>query len=362
MRFHKPAFFIFILFSISFGHAQTASRQKEKINFYKASNPYFQYTGRIDFSDPLKPGFWSAGVYIKAKFKGNFCEILLNDEVLYGSYHNYIELVLDNDKPIRMQTTGKANTITLPQKLSDKTHRITIYKNTEDGIGYLEFIGLRCKELLPSPPKPVRKIECIGNSITCGMSNDISEVPCGKGQWYDQHNAYMSYGMITARALNARVHLTAVSGIGLMHSCCNLTITMPKVFDNMDLRMGTKKWNFKNYQPDIVTICLGQNDGIQDSAIFCNTYVQFIKRLRNYYPKATIICLTSPMADARLMTVLKKYLSSIVAFVNKNGDKKVHKYFFSKRYHNGCGGHPDINDHLQIANELVPFIKKVMKW
>jgi hypothetical protein len=342
--------------------AQSPNRQQEKIDFYKASHSYFQYTGRIDFSDPDKPRFWSSGVYIKAKFKGDHCEILLNDEVLYNSYHNYIELVVDDDKPVRMQTTGKANSIVFPQKLTDKIHTITIYKNTEDGIGYLEFIGLKCKELLPLPAKPVRKIECIGNSITCGMSSDISKVPCDKGQWYDQHNAYMSYGMITARALNTQVHLTAVSGIGLIRSCCNLTITMPKVFENMDLRNGTKKWNFKNYQPDVVTICLGQNDGIQDSMAFCNAYIQFIERLRNYYPKATIICLTSPMADASLVAVLKKYLSSLIAFMNKKGDKKIYAFFFSKRYYNGCGAHPDINEHKQIANELIPFIKKVTGW
>jgi Carbohydrate esterase 2 N-terminal/GDSL-like Lipase/Acylhydrolase family len=354
-------FFILAQFTMIALHGQPVSSH-EKINFYKANHPYFQYTGRVDFSDPAKPRYWSAGVYIKAKFKGDFCEILLNDEILYGTYHNYIELVVDNEKPVRLQTTGRTNTITIPQRLSDKLHTVTIYKNTEDGIGYLEFTGMRCRELLPLPPKPGRKIECIGNSITCGMSSDVSQVPCGKGQWYDQHNAYMSYGMITARTLNAQVHLSAVSGIGLIHSCCNLPITMPQIFDNMDLRTGTKKWNSKNYQPDVVTICLGQNDGVQDSASFCSAYVRFIKRLRNYYPKATIVCLTSPMGDETLTTALKKYLSSVVTFANKNGDKKVYHYFFSKRYHNGCGSHPDINDHLQIANELTKFIKTIMKW
>jgi len=317
----------------------------QEIHFFKASHPYFQYAGRIDFSDPEKPRFWSSGVYIVAKFQGPSCRIILNDEVLYGSYHNYIEVIVDREKPIRLKTKGKTDTIDvqslLGNKLFNKTHSLVICKNTEDGIGYLEFIGLGCQKLLPVPGKPARKIECIGNSITCGMSSDVSDIPCGKGEWFDQHNAYMSYGMITARALNAQVHLTSVSGIGLIRSCCNLTITMPSVFDNMDLRNGSKKWDFRNYQPDVVTVCLGQNDGVQDSTKFCSAYCDFIERLRKDYPGAKVICLTSPMADEMLLAVLKKYLSAIVAFENNRGDKNVYTFFFSKGYHNGCGDHPE---------------------
>jgi hypothetical protein len=129
----------------------------------------------------------------------------------------YIEVIVDHEKPIRLKTKGKTDTVDVgslvANKLSHKSHSLLICKNTEDGIGYLEFAGLGCQKLLPAGPKPARRIECIGNSITCGMSSDVSEIPCGQGEWFDQHNAYMSYGMIMARALDARVHLTSVSGL-----------------------------------------------------------------------------------------------------------------------------------------------------
>jgi lysophospholipase L1-like esterase len=246
--------------------------------------------------------------------------------------------------------------------LPNGEHTLVICKNTEANIGYLELVGIKCHALIKPPAKPKRKIEFIGNSITCGAGSDLSEIPCGKGVWQDQHNAYMSYGPVTARSLNAQYYLSAVSGIGLMHSCCNMNIIMPPVFDKISMRNDTINWDFSKYQPDLVTVCLGQNDGIQDSSAFCNNYISFIEQLRGYYPKAMIICLSSPMADAGLAAFMKNVLTAIVGNRNKSGDRKITRYFFSKQYHNGCDGHPDLAEHQLIAEELITFIKKTMIW
>jgi len=330
-------------------------------SFFEADNPAFQYTGRIDFSNPKKPRFWQPGVYITANFTGSSCMVIINDEVLWGNSHNYIEIVIDN-KPVRLKMTGKTDTIMAAQGLPEGPHTLLICKDTEAGIGYLEFAGISCEGLLPASPKPLRKIEFIGNSITCGSGMDFSAFPCGKGTWYDQHNAYLSYGPVTARALHAQWSLSSVSGIGLMHSCCNMTVVMPPVFDKINMRTDTIAWDFSQYQPDVVTVCLGQNDGVQDSVIFCSRYIQFVKNIRGHYPAAQIICLTSPMGDEYLTGVLKNYLTAVVDDLNSSGDKKVTKYFFSRQYHRGCGGHPDMEDHQQIAKELTAAIKKSMHW
>jgi hypothetical protein len=332
--------------------AQSSSRM-----FNEPTNPLIQYTGRIEKTTKSLIRFWAPGVYVKAKFKGNNCIVYLNDEVLYGTVHNYIEIVIDDQKPMRVQLKYARNAITV-NDLSKGDHTILICKDTEAENGYLDFAGIDCKKLLPTPPKPKLKIEFIGNSITCGFGADMSEIPCGKRDWYDEHNAYMSYGARTARALNAQWHLTAVSGIGMMHSCCNLPILMPQVFDKINMRRDSIQWDFKQYIPDIVTICLGQNDGIQDSATFCKTYVDFVKTVRSKYANATIILLTSPMGDSKLTAVLKNYLTSIVSFFNENGEKNIDKYFFKKQYHEGCGGHPSVAEHKEISDELVGFMKK----
>lgn len=338
-----------------------ADAQKALLNFYSASAAGFEYTGRFDFTDKSLPRFWQPGTYITARFQGTECEILLNDELLWGKSHNYVSIVVDNGSPMRVQTRQAQDTIRI-KNLSKGKHTLVICKSTEAGIGYLEFEGLRCARLLPASPVPGRRMEFFGNSITCGTGSDLSVVPCDKGEWYDQHNAYESYGPLTARSLKAQWQLSSVSGIGLAHSCCNMDITMPDVYDKINMRDNKISWAFGSYQPDVVTVALGQNDGVQDSALFCSAYVSFIKNLREVYPMARIVCLTSPMADSTLQHAMKNYLGSVVAHMNLYGDHKVSHYFFSRRFNSGCGGHPDLKEHRLIAEELTVYLKKLMNW
>jgi lysophospholipase L1-like esterase len=356
--------FIYLLFFVLINTSFAAGSAKNNgLKLFKADNTNIQYVGRIDFSDPQKPRIWAPGVYITARFKGANCEILVNDEVASSNNHNYLEIIIDGKNPYRIKLTDKTNVIKAPEGLADTVHTIMICKDTESNIGYIDFVGLRCERLLSPPKKPKRKIEYFGDSITSGTGMDLSVIPCGQGQWYDEHNAYMSYGALTSRNLDAQWQLTALAGVGLVHSCCNMDVLMPQMYDKVFLRGDTITWDFKAYQPDVVTICLGQNDGPkQDSTLFCSTYVDFIKTIRQYCPKADIICLTSPMGDETLTPVTQRFITAITAFMNTNGDKKVYKYFFSKQYHNGCGGHPDLDEHKLIADELTAYIKQLKGW
>lgn len=336
--------------------------QPSSAKFFAADHPSFTYTGRIDFSNPKAPRFWAAGVYVSTIFSGTFCDIEVRDEVLYGTYHNYLEISIDGKEPLRIQTSGKQNKIRVAEGLAPGNHTLVISKGTEAIIGSLEFVGVYCESLRKSPVQYKRKMEFIGDSITSGMGSFTSQIPCDRGQWYDQHSAWYSYAAIAARRLQADYYLTSESGIGLIHSCCDKPFTMPRVFNKVNLAKDSLEWGFSHYQPDVVTICLGQNDGIQDSLKFTDAYVKFITTIRKLYPAAQIVCLTSPMADVPLRKALSKYLGGIVQYCNAHGEMKVDTYTFTKSYNAGCGAHPDKADHLEIGNELADFVKKIMKW
>lgn len=337
------------------------SQESCAMHFFPANDPHIQFTGRIDFSNAALPRFWQPGVYFEFNFSGSCCDVILNDEVLWGSSHNYLEIVVDGmPKRIRMQS--RTDTIRVALGLPNTLHHVIISKNTEANIGYLELVGVRCPRLMQPAPRPKHKIEFIGNSITCGASSDPSAIPCGKGVWQDQHNAYLSYGAIAARNLQAQYHLSSVSGIGLMHSCCNMDIVMPQVFDKVSMRNNELPWDFSRYQPDLVTVCLGQNDGIQDSTEFSNNYIAFIERLQAYYPKAVILCLGSPMADASLAAFLKNNIAGIIQKMKSRNNRKIASFFFSRQFNHGCDFHPDLAEHAEMAKELTGYVRALMKW
>ena len=342
------------LFSIC---CMLAQARDHLLREYNADNTNLHYTGRIDFSNPKLPRFWNPGVYIQARFIGTSVNIKLNDEIEYNKNHNYIEIAVDKRTPYRVQTTGKSNLFKV-DGLGAGVHTITICKDTESG--YLEMVSLQCEKLLPWIKAAKYNIEYIGDSITCGTGSDLSATPCDKGEWFDQHNAYMSYGPTSARALAANWQLTAISGVGLVHSCCQMKMVMPEAFDKLDIRALKGQWDFKSYIPDVVTVCLGQNDGKQDSSIFCLAYIKFILTIKSKYPQTTVVMLTSPMGDEGLTYTLKKYILGVEAsFPNA---AMVHHYFFNKQYHNGCGGHPDMAEHQLIAAELSAYIKQLKHW
>ena len=353
-----PSLFL-IWFVFFFLTATGKTLPGSSLHFFAADDPLIQYFGRVDFTNPLRPRFWQPGTYLDARFQGTSCGFIVGDQ-MQGDNHNYLEIEVDDTLLYRLKLQRSTDTILVVKGLGDGPHKILICKSTETICGWLQFEGFLCRKLLSPPERPRRKMEFIGNSITCGARSDTREFSCTEGQWFDESNAYQSYGPITARTLGAQWVISAYSGIGLIHSCCGIPITMPEIYGKTD--QHNLDWDFSRYQPDVITICLGQNDGIQDSTLFCGAYVNFIHQVRTANPHAVIICLSSPMADSILAPVLKRYITGVVRFLQASGEKDIHSFFFSKRYYHSCYDHPNLEEHKEIAAELSPFIRSIMDW
>jgi lysophospholipase L1-like esterase len=198
------------------------------------------------------------------------------------------------------------------------------------------------------------------------MINELCSQGTGSN-WNITNRAYMSFGAIAARELNAEWMLTSVSGIGLMHNYGGRGPTLPQVYDYVYLdKSSSLKWDFSKYIPDAITIELGTNDGVQDSTIFCREYINFIKAIRSHNPNAHIFCLTGPSTDDKVFQFLKNCITSVVDYMNNSvipKDDKVHKLILSSHGLNGgCDGHPTAEQHKQIADELKTAIKTKLGW
>jgi len=334
--------------------------KKDGVEFFSAKNKAFRYVGRFDFSNKKQPKCWNPGAYVEVNFTGTFLEIEVNDEMRYGG-HNYIEVIVDDRPAQRILLKANNNVLLISDSLEDKEHHLLICKDTESAMGYIEFLGISCESISPAKTK-TKKIEFIGDSITCGNGSDTTAIKCGEGTWYDQHNAYMSFGPLVSRAFQSDWHLSSVSGIGLTRSCCGLETVMSKVFGHINFDEDGPLWKFAPSEPDVVVITLGQNDGIQDSTDYCSSYVAFIRDVRKVYKKATIVCCSSPMANEKLKDQMSNYIPAVTSEMHRLGDLNIHPFLYDRSYRSGCFYHPTVSEHKLMSQELIPFISEVTGW
>ena len=308
----------------------------------------------------------SSAVHFGFSFKGNSCSVFVS--LPDPNSHNYFQYTVDGKYQKKIRVEGNSNQPIVLTAPGNGEHTIWIYKTTEAQTGpiYIKEISGKDLKALMVPALPL--IEFIGNSITCGAAADASEVPCGTGVYHDQHDAYDAYGPRVARALGINFIMSCVSGIGVYRNWNSDGPTMPQVYKNTGMGLdSSQQWNFKEYSPDIVSIALGTNDFSTgdgkrprlpfDIAAFVNHYSDFVQLVKSKYPSAQIALLSSPMVNGANREILQNCLTAVKQNIDAKHitDKPVALYFFNPMHAHGCAGHPNVEEHAALANELVPF-------
>jgi len=311
--------------------------------------------------------------YVEISFGGDSCVLFLKN-MASGNNYNYVCIEVDNEYKERLKVDGDSiKPYTIKTSLRGVDHLLRVYKATEAQNGQVALTGVKANELKEFVHPPALSIEFIGNSITCGMGNDISGVPCGSGEWYDQHNAYWAYGPRVARALGSDFILSSVSGIGIYRTWNTEHPSMPQLYESATLSLdSSQKWDFSAKAPDVVSICLGTNDLSDgdgktarakfDSSIFIKSYIDFIGTIYKHYPDTRIVLLSSPMLSGEKAKSLFSCLQRISGEIAKSYPTKasIEIFQFKPMVPKGCSYHPDKNDHEILANELIPFFKQVL--
>lgn len=334
----------------------------------------FLYNGRVDKLQNDQVILIGTASSVSFNFTGNECSISLQSVDAY-EHHNYVQLVLDG-KYIGKIRIEKGAIQSFPIKVTSnkKEHHLEIYKNTEAQSGNILFAGTTAKLTLISSKKK-KKIEFIGDSITCGAASDPSDIPCDKGEYMDHHNGYYAYGPRISREIDVDYLMSCVSGIGIYRNWNDENkdeAIMPDVYPNLYLTKDPSKPKYDfTFQPNIISIALGTNDfsggdGKKERLPFnpekyVSNYINFIKMLYEHNLNVQIVITNSPMVGGERGVVFEDCLNKVKnAFAEDKTHKPIQIFKFKPMTPKGCSGHPDVADHKVLAEEYAPFLKKLL--
>lgn len=323
------------------------------------------YIGRFNTSDPVGPkSAWSATT-IRANFTGTGISA-----DLYSSGDNWYNVIIDGvvRTPVHLPA-GTNGSVTLASGLAAGNHTIEFVRRTEAWVGDVQFRGFTVTggQLLAPPAPSSKRIEFIGDSITAGYGNE------GADQYQSfttqNENAYLAYGSVAARALDADQFTIAWSGKGVIRNYGgDTTDVLPSIYLRILPYDTTTLWDPSQWIPQVVFINLGTNDfsiGAPDKTAFTTAYVDFVEQIRSQYPNAHIYCALGPMLSDSNLTSARDYITTVVNQFISAGDTKVH--FIEFPMQDGSLGygedwHPSVAQHAAMAEQLVSRLKTDLGW
>jgi lysophospholipase L1-like esterase len=320
------------------------------------------FVGRFDTTDPMGPSSEWSGSDVLTHFTGTGIAV-----ALHGSA-NQFAVSIDRATPTVFKFDGTTTMSTLASGLAPGAHDLELSRRTEASFYPVEFGGFTVTggAIVPTPFPYTRRIEMVGDSITCGYGDEGVGPSCPFSA--DTEDEYLAYGALTARALDAAHVSISWSGKGMYRNYDgSTTATMPLLYDLTQPTDTTARWDSTKYVPDVVVINLGTNDFAtgDPGQAYVAAYTAFVTKLRGYYPKAFIVCALGPMlADPNLATA-RGYIQSVVATRTTSGDSRISFVEFTPQDGSlgyGCDYHPTLATHQQMATKLVAAIKTLTGW
>lgn len=356
------------LSAIALSMAATAQTVQQRGTRIPATDKNIQYIGRISMKNPERPTFTFPGVQIRSAFNGTSLRMIAKPN------SGYFMATIDGSEPFKVSFNSQRDSVvTLATALPRGEHEVQLMYVTEGYDRRAEFRGFLLDEgcgLVTPKPLPERKIEFIGNSITCGYGVESVE---RDAEFQDETcNHFYTYAALTARALNAQHLVVARSGIGVYRNYngpkSGDKINMNTEYKHTLLYDTTEQWDFSRYTPQVVCINLGTNDTSTkgaDPKLLRQGYVNLMKQVREAYPSAKIVFLCGSMMNGDALKLASKTMNDVVAEANKAGDKEVYRFDFTPQDGSlgyGASWHPSLRQQEKMAGELTSFLRTLMGW
>lgn len=329
-----------------------------------ATAPAVRFIGRMDKRDAAGPRFAWSGSGVVARFDGTSVGVKLTGNQQYT-------VVVDGT--VRPKLVSTSGTTPIVQGLAAGVHVVELYRRTEASQGEAQFLGFDfgAGQLLSPPAAKTRKIEIVGDSISCGYGNEGADMNCPFSA--DTENHYLSYGALAARNLDAELVTIAWSGKGAVcnygddaSSCVD---PLPSVYDRSLPNRADSSWDFSSWQPDAVVINLGTNDFSTatdpSQSEFETGYKTFVQHIRSKYQSAFILLTNGSMLAGADLDKVRLYLGNVAKSLNDAGDSKVKAFELDPQnaadgY--GCDWHPSQATHRKMADKVTSVLRTTLGW
>lgn len=324
----------------------------------------FSYSG-IEFettAEKISAILWTDGAYGPEELKA-WVAVFINDESVPSKHFS-----LDEEE----------SSYILYENQEVQSIKVRLVKFSEAAFAKVGVKAIKVEgnlERIKPTQSKKRKIEFIGDSITCGYGN---EGVCKIDDFTTRlENPWLGYAVQVAEMLEAEVQLVSWSGIGIYSGWTNTDepnkdLLMPELYQYTDLSLlevtGEKeRWSFTDFKPDAIIIHLGTNDASYTKGIkerveqFGSAYYKFIKEVRQYNPKAMILCVLGVMGQELYPEISKQ----VKRIREEDQDEKVTSLCLDVQLESdglGINDHPSLKTHQKMARVIGEKLQKIMKW
>ena len=344
-----------LFFAMCLG-AAAQSAPDARTNWISAADPRFRYEGRFDFSDASAPVvIWQAS-RISLDFSGDAVRPLFSD----AKGQCFFNAEVDGSNTVVEVSEGKAVQPATLANLGAGRHHLLLFKRSEAAAGTARFRGIEIAptaEAWASPKISYKvRLEFIGDSITVGACNEDGAAD----QWETRrtHDNAFSYAALTAGAFSADYRNIAVSGMGIVTGW--VEPRAGEIWDRLYPETNSPRADLSSWQPQVVFVNFGENDGSFSSAHgqpfptnFTAGYVSLVQAIRKAYPAAQIVLLRGGMFNGAKNESLRLAWESAVTQI-ESADKRVSHFVFK----HWTANHPRVADDRAMADELIAWLKQ----
>ena len=214
---------------------------------------------------------------------------------------------------------------------------------------------------LQTVPAAERRIEFIGDSLTCGLgSEDSGGTIQDRCKTEDGANTYAA---LTARAVGADYQVVSVSGWGVAAGADDKNWRISRIYEKASYRRDSEKpWDFSGWRPDLVVINLGSNDdnfrrrgGSLTDEEFIAGVRELIAQVQRNNPGAEIVWAYGLQASTMHPLLVK-------SFEQLGAEGITVHYVRLPQNTDGGSNHASTYGHQYAAEKLTEQVKTIMGW